>query len=197
MTKRKKTRDVARSPSAGDQSVPQPGAAAPRHSPRAKPARATYRRNLPHIQAADKPIFVTFSTRDRWELPQSVRRIVLEHCTHDHKIKYYLHGAVVMPDHVHIILSSLLDPTGNVFGLAEIMNGIKGASAHSLNRALARKGHVWQEESFDRVLRSDENLRKKVEYICQNPVRKGLVKHVDDYPWLWREWIEGGEEVFY
>ena len=102
-----------------------------------------------------------------------------------------------MPDHVHLILSPLLDTTENVFGLAEIMNGIKGASAHGINKALARKGHVWQDESFDHVLRSDESLRERVEYICQNPVRKRLVERVDDYPWLWREWIEGGVETSY
>jgi hypothetical protein len=71
------------------------------------------------------------------------------------------------------------------------MSGIKGASAHSVNKVLLRRGRVWQDESFDHVLRSDEKVREKVEYICQNPVRKGLVAHEGDYPWLWREWQEG------
>ena len=31
----------------------------------------------------------------------------------------------------------------------------------------------------------------KLPYICENPVRKGLVDFVDDYPWFWREWVEG------
>jgi REP element-mobilizing transposase RayT len=96
-----------------------------------------------------------------------------------------------MPDHVHMIFTPLKDTDGNPFGLAEIMNGIKGASAHSLNKALNRSGPVWQFESFDHVLRSDEKIASKVEYICDNPVRKGLVNQKDDYPWLWREWIEG------
>ncbi|MCX5891115.1 MAG: hypothetical protein NTY36_16960 [Deltaproteobacteria bacterium] len=52
---------------------------------------------------------------------------------------------------------------------------------------------VWLYESFDRILRTDESLHQKVEYICQNPVRKGLVTCEDDYPWLWREWVEGAE----
>ncbi len=58
------------------------------------------------------------------------------------------------------------------------MNGIKGASAHSINKLLKRRGHVWQDESFDHILRSEEKMISKVEYICQNPVRKGLVKEV-------------------
>jgi len=117
--------------------------------------------------------------------------MVLKHCLHDHGIKLQVHGVVVIPDHVHMILTPLNDEDGNPFGLAEIMNGIKGASAHSINKALARRGPVWQDESFDHILRSDEQVGSKVDYICENPVRKGLVINEDDYPWLWREWAEG------
>ncbi|MGH9504368.1 MAG: transposase [Terriglobales bacterium] len=68
---------------------------------------------------------------------------------------------------------------------AEIMQGIKGASAHKINRLLSRTGQVWQRESFDRVLRLEESMHAKIEYIVQNPVRAGLVKIASDYPSLW------------
>ena len=59
-----------------------------------------------------------------------------------------------MPDHVHLVLTPA--PDGNsFFSVAEIMQGIKGASAHKVNRLLNRKGQVWQRESFDRVLRRE------------------------------------------
>ena len=157
----------------------------------AKLAKAEYRRNLPHLQAEDKPHYVTFVTKNRWVLPESVRNLVIKHCLHDHETKLRVHGMVVMPDHVHMIFTPLKDKQDNPFGLAEIMNGIKGASAHSINKALNRRGRVWQKESFDHVLRSDESIHSKVEYICENPVRKGLVCSPDEYPWLWREWLEG------
>ncbi len=48
-------------------------------------------------------------------------------------------------------------------------------------------GPVWQEESFDHVLRSEESLEEKMEYIRQNPARGGLVDRPDDYRWLWVE----------
>jgi REP element-mobilizing transposase RayT len=92
----------------------------------AKSAKAEYRRNLPHLQVEDKPIFVTFATYNRWVLPESVRAQVLKHCLHDHGTKLQVHGVVVMPDHVHLILTPLKDDGGNPFGLAEIMNAIKG-----------------------------------------------------------------------
>jgi hypothetical protein len=44
---------------------------------------------------------------------------------------------------------------------------------------------VWQEESFDHVLRSNESFAEKLEYIRQNPVRRGLVQKSEDYRWLW------------
>lgn len=88
-----------------------------------------------------------------------------------------------MPDHVHMIFTPLKDEQGGTYGLAEIMKGIKGSSSHSINKTLGRKGSLWQDESFDRVLRSDENIRAKVEYMCRNPVTKGLVSKEDDYPW--------------
>ena len=162
---------------------------------RAKPAKSEYRRNLPHIQVEGKPIFVTFATRKRWVLPGSLRDIVLRHCLHDHRIKLYMHGIVVMPDHVHMVFTPLTDSLGNVFGLAEIMNGIKGSLAHSINKELKRKGHVWEKEYFDRILRKEESVTEKVEYICMNPVRKGIVKSPDEYPWLWREWVEGKKVI--
>lgn len=166
---------------ANQRQVEQPPSAVPLKlpAPLAKPLKGEYRRTLPHLQVEDKPIYVTFCTIKRWISPESVRSPVLRHCLHDHLIKLQMHGAVVMPDHVHMIFSPLQDRQGHYFGLSEIMNGIKGASAQSINKALKRKGPVWQYESFDHVLRTDEKIREKVEYICQNPVRKGLVEEFE------------------
>jgi hypothetical protein len=65
------------------------------------------------------------------------------------------------------------------------MQGIKSSSAHQIVRLLNRQGQVWQHESFDHVLRREEDIRAKVAYIVQNPVRAGLVGAVSEYPWLW------------
>lgn len=151
-----------------------------------------YRRNLPHFQPFEgRTVFVTFSTYQRWVLPEAARSLALGHCLHDHGTKLWMRSVVVMPDHVHLIFTPLTDQAGNPYGLAEIMSGIKGSSAHSINKRLRRKGHVWQAESFDHVLRKNESLEEKCLYICANPVRRKLVSQEDDYAWLWREWIEG------
>ncbi len=91
-----------------------------------------------------------------------------------------------MPDHVHMALTPLTNEyTRQTWALADIMGPMKGASSHAVNKLLGRKGTVWQEESFDRVLRSNEDVNEKLSYILHNPVRAGLVKRAREYPWLW------------
>jgi hypothetical protein len=60
-------------------------------------------------------------------------------------------------------------------------------SAHRINRRLFRRGHVWQDESFDHVLRHNESIDAKILYLMENPVAAGLVSNPLDYKWLWRQ----------
>jgi REP element-mobilizing transposase RayT len=143
-------------------------------------------RYLPHIQKDNKALFITFTTHLRWHLPELARDLAMEACAHVHDKTCILHAAVIMPDHVHLILTPLADKNGP-FSIPEIMHAIKSESAHRINNALDRKGKVWQDESFDHVLRGDESLSSKMEYVLDNPVRAGLVKIVDGYRWLWRQ----------
>jgi REP element-mobilizing transposase RayT len=146
-----------------------------------------YRRNLPHLQRDFKPHFITFVTKSRWILPDWARELALSSCCHDHRKQYELYVAVVMPDHVHMILTPLVDQKGHdIVSLVDIMRGIKGASARKINQQMRQHGMVWLEESFDHVLRSAEGLDAKIDYILQNPVRKGLVSDWRQYPWAWQ-----------
>ncbi len=145
-----------------------------------------YRRRLPHIQKEGRPIFVTFTTDHRWQLPGAARDIVVDCCLNGNGSKFDLHAAVVMPDHVHLILTPLRRDDGWTYSLPEIMHAIKGASARRINKRLKRRGPVWQEEFFDHVLRSNDSLAEKIDYVCQNPVRAGLTESVSQYHWLWR-----------
>jgi len=149
--------------------------------------RYNYRgRYLPHIQKDNKALFITFATHQRWHLPNLARDLALEACIHAHNKKCILHVAVVMPDHLHVILTPLADEDGS-FSIPQIMHSIKSESAHRINKALERRGKVWQDESFDHVLRGDESLANRMAYLLENPVRAGLVKDPADYRWLWRK----------
>ncbi len=97
-------------------------------------------------------------------------------------------AVVVMPDHVHLLMMPLRrNADGWPFPLVDILQCLKSTTAHRINRLLGISGPVWEEESFDHVLRSDESLKEKCEYIRQNPVKAGLVQRPGDYRWLWVE----------
>jgi REP element-mobilizing transposase RayT len=147
----------------------------------------SYHRRLPHHQKADRAIFVTFRKLNREPFAANARDVILQHLIHDDGKRFKLHATVVMPDHVHMLLTPMRDQEGWPHTLPEILKLIKGVSARSVNKLLGGSGPVWQDESFDHVLRSDESFAEKLDYIRQNPVRGGLVKRAEDYPWLWLE----------
>ncbi len=92
-----------------------------------------------------------------------------------------------MPDHVHLLIRPLETVSGKYIALAKIMKTLKGVSARKINCQLSSIGPVWQKESFDRIVRDDEEWREKYEYIRGNAVKAGLTENPQDYPWL----IEG------
>jgi putative transposase len=85
---------------------------------------------------------------------------------------------VVMPDHLHWLVTL---QSGE---LPALMQGIKGRSAITINRALGIRGQLWQKGFHDHALRQDEDLQAAARYIVANPLRAGLVKQIGDYP-LW------------
>ena len=144
-----------------------------------------YRRNLPHYLNSERPLFVTFNTKDRWELPPNGRDLVLDAVIGEHKRRFFFEAVVVMPEHVHFVGWILRDKDGCPFEVPPLLKSIKGRSALAINRSLARHGKVWQEESFDHVLRSEEKLESTIEYIVNNPRRRGLASDSESYRWLW------------
>jgi|HubBroStandDraft_6_1064221.scaffolds.fasta_scaffold1164256_2 putative transposase len=81
---------------------------------------------------------------------------------------YELIAFVVMPNHVHLLI--------NPRALApKITQFVKGVSAKEANALLGRIGQTfWQDESFDRWVRSRKEMANIVRYIEFNPVRASL-----------------------
>ena len=144
-----------------------------------------YRRRMPHHQLAGRTTFVTFCKLIRDPFPDAARDLILAHCVHDHGKRIDLEAAVVMPDHVHLLLTPLADDQGLPHSLPFILKLIKGVSARGVNELAGKSGPVWQEEPFDHVVRSEKSFQEKVEHLRQNPVRRGLVMKPEDYRWLW------------
>jgi putative transposase len=92
---------------------------------------------------------------------------------------------VLMPDHLHWLLV-----LGENEDLSRLVGLFKGRSAREVNKALNRKGPLWQRAFYDHALRKDEDVRKLARYIVANPVRAGIVKRAADYP-LWDAvWVD-------
>jgi putative transposase len=102
--------------------------------------------------------------------------ITLNHIKDGNKKFYTLHAVIVMPDHVHMILEPLPG-----YSLSRIMKGIKGASARKINKARNSYGSIWQDESFDRIIRDEKEYNEKMIYMFENPLRAGLTEKPEDY----------------
>jgi putative transposase len=87
-----------------------------------------------------------------------------------------------MPDHLHLLLAG--DRTSS---LEDFMRDFKQKSSFCFRKT--SKGTLWQRSYYDHVLRKEEDIREIALYIFRNPVRKGLVTCIRDYPFL-------GSEVF-
>ncbi len=83
--------------------------------------------------------------------------------------RYALGHFVVMPNHVHVVVRPLAEHT-----LSEILKSWKSFTAREINQSLGRTGALWQEESFDHIVRTPQALEQFTEYVRQNPAKAGL-----------------------
>lgn len=80
-----------------------------------------------------------------------------------------LHALVVMPNHVHLPVTPA--PGGT---LNKLTQSWKGFTAREINRHLGHEGPLWQQESFDRIVRHEAHFEHVVRYITRNPKKAGI-----------------------
>jgi putative transposase len=141
----------------------------PKHPPRLTP-----------FQKFGNPLwFVTFGTQNR-------RAILANEKIHDGFIHFAGKQAergiaigryVIMPDHIHLFIR--LAPE---FKLGATIGFLKKALSNTLTETQHSSPH-WQPSFFDHMLRSAASYSAKWEYVFQNPVRAGLVKAADKWPY--------------
>jgi putative transposase len=95
----------------------------------------------------------------------------------EHRFKRYeLHSYVVMPNHVHLLVTPQVLAT-------RWLGPLKGFTSYRANQILGRQGHFWQDESYDHVVKSGEEFERIRKYIECNPVTAGLVGAVEEFRW--------------
>ncbi|MBS1804586.1 MAG: transposase [Acidobacteria bacterium] len=134
---------------------------------------------LRRIQQARQLHFITFSCyhkKQKLATPQA--RSVFERSLELTRIAYgfYVAGYVVMPEHVHLLLTEA-DPGP----LSTAVQALK----QSVSRKLALRGAepFWQARYYDFNVWNEEKRVEKLRYIHRNPVRRGLVKNAEDWQW--------------
>ena len=134
------------------------------------------------------------------------------------KVKYTLHYPdkkeynlicyTIMPNHVHLVfhlLDEIISPESKLTALrkpskithtiisekvSRIMKSIKGISAREANKILNQKGGFWQSESYDHIVRDEDELEKIIKYVIYKPVKAKLADDWQDweYTYLAEEW---------
>ncbi len=90
---------------------------------------------------------------------------------------YDLHAWVVMPNHVHLLITPRTEVSG-------FLRRLKGFTARQSTALLDLTGQdFWQEESYDHLVRTPEEFKRIEMYILNNPVRAGLARSIEEYPW--------------
>ncbi len=93
-----------------------------------------------------------------------IKRLVENALRHFDGDRYRLDEFVVMPNHVH----ALITPLGE-HALSEILQNWKSFTAHEINKRLNLAGAFWQKESFDHIVRSADQAERIRQYIRDNP----------------------------
>jgi putative DNA methylase len=107
-----------------------------------------------------------------------VARIVQNSLLHFDGVRYKLTAWVVMPNHVHLLLT----PQAG-FEFSGILHSLKSFTSHEANKLIGRKGQLWQTESFDRFIRDDRHYVNVIAYIENNPVKARLCQMPEDWPY--------------
>jgi putative transposase len=111
-------------------------------------------------------------------------RLVHQSMQHFQGQRYELGASVVMPNHIHCIIRPIPDQEVE---LEEIIGSWKSFTARRINKTLGQEDVLWQDESYDRIIRDEEHLWRCLQYIGSNPKKAGLANE-NCQLWINPEW---------
>ena len=144
----------------------------------AVPARNSDRKDAPQYK---RTFFVTTKTSQGKRLLQSDRFAGLFVDTLRSYVKagrFEVHDFVVMPDHVHLLLS-----VDKSISIEKAVQFIKGGFSYRLKKEMGYTGEVWQRGFSEVRVEGEVSFEAHRKYIEENPVRAGLVRAGEEYRW--------------
>jgi putative transposase len=124
--------------------------------------------------------FITFSyRRDPYLATATSKDIFLDSLELTRKrYNFEVLGYVVMPEHVHLLLSEPLDELGYETPLSKALQPLK----LSVSKRLAPRP-FWQARYYDFNVFTHNKRVEKLKYMHRNPVSRGLVENPEDWRW--------------
>jgi putative transposase len=92
--------------------------------------------------------------------------------------KFKVHDFVVMPNHVHVLLS--LPPELSIEKAVQLM---KGNFSYRAKKELGYQREIWQKGFSEVQVLTEDSFIRHQQYIDDNPVRKGLASSAEEYPY--------------
>ncbi|TAK51680.1 MAG: transposase [Gammaproteobacteria bacterium] len=117
---------------------------------------------------ARQDIFFDPDDRQRWEtlIGQGVR-----------KYTHRIHAYCWMTNHVHLAVQCHTSP------LSRFMSFVASGYARATNKKLNRSGHLFERRYRAILVQRDSYLQELIRYIHRNPLRAGIIRRLEDYPW--------------
>jgi REP element-mobilizing transposase RayT len=132
----------------------------------------------------------------RWLSQPKIAGVVKEAMHFRDKKDFDLHAYSIMSNHVHAVFKPLDKPEWHsdlpeseralvTLPLHKILQSLKRHTARQANKIIGREGTFWQDESYDRVIRDNEEYVRTIDYVLENPVKAGLVSRWDQWSWTY------------
>ncbi|OGU34170.1 MAG: hypothetical protein A2068_02660 [Ignavibacteria bacterium GWB2_35_6b] len=108
---------------------------------------------------------------------KEIAQIVFDAIKYRDNKEYKVICFCIMPNHVHLMFMQL----ENSKTISQIMQSLKWYTAREASKILNRSGSFWQAESYDHIVRDEDEYYRIIKYILNNPVKAGLVEKWDDW----------------
>jgi len=146
------------------------------------------KRRLPHWEGPGETYFLRFSLLHPSLVDLTrpdVAPIIIDALRFHDNQRYWLYDYTVMPDHVHAILKPVVRD-GKTERLGDITGSLKGFMAYRINRLIGRSGNLWQDETYNHIIRDEREYHAWAKYILENAQARGLIDDPTQWPWWGR-----------
>jgi len=116
-----------------------------------------------------------------WLRESAVAELVIESLRFCAEKHFHLWAFCIMPNHVHVLLKH--HPEALL--MSKILQSHKGFTGQEANKLLGRNGKFWHRETYDHVVRDQNEFDRIARYILNNPVKAKLVDKWEDWPYTY------------